>query len=212
MIIKVLSQTLVPPTPRMVHTLIWGGHLEQAFIFGKFSNHSLASFQAISSFEQPVGWLRWTHFLFYAHLKTSFLLQSCLKISKCIFSWPDDQQISGLYFPLTMSNCTQTLSTTQLWIYYALSPKHNYPTVYTWIFYLSSNNAMNINWHKLLRSVFGSKINVTALCMDWFMHRRSTWSNNLWINLVQPAEIQGQGPFPALCCTQTFLTSSINFI
>ena len=54
-IIKVLSQTLVPPTPRMVHTLIWGGHLEQAFIFGKFSNHSLASFQAISSFEQPCG-------------------------------------------------------------------------------------------------------------------------------------------------------------
>ena len=71
-IIKVLSQTLITPTPRMVHTLIWGGHLVQAFIFGKFSNHYIASFQAISSFEQPVGWLRWTHFHFYAHLKTSF--------------------------------------------------------------------------------------------------------------------------------------------
>ena len=111
-IIKVLSQTLITPTPRMVHTLIWGGHLVQAFIFGKFSNHYIASFQAISSFEQPVGWLRWTHFHFYAHLKTSFpppVMPQNLQVHFQLTWWSAISQVFTSHWPcpIALKPCQQ---------------------------------------------------------------------------------------------------------
>ena len=87
--IKVLSQTLVPPTPEWCTP--WFGRS-----FGT-SIHIRKILKPFSSF-LPGNQLLWatfgltqvnSFFPLYTHLRTSFLLQSCLKISKCIFNSPD---------------------------------------------------------------------------------------------------------------------------
>lgn len=174
----------------MVQTVIWAWEViwsKHTLTFNSGNSATIfykqSSFLAISSLEHYI-WVDSGALIlpFYAHLRTSShasnspsVLSVDLIISKSeVFPFHKPCLIALKIFHQPLSSS----SNNTIMLY---PTKHNYVIPDTWIFYLSSIMQWILIWHKLSRSVFGSKMNVTALFTVWLMHSSSTWPSNYYL-------------------------------